>query len=83
MTSFAPPEIVRCPACNGLDRRLGFATINMSDDLFPPEFQAIARGEVHCPHCAAAVDASALRVIARLDEPWECGVWAGIPDLRP
>ena len=83
MTSFAPPEIVRCPACNSLAKRLNFASINLSGGLFPATFQAIARGDVCCPHCGAELDATSLTAIARLDAPWKCGVWAGIPELRP
>ncbi len=83
MISFAPPEVVRCPACNVLVKRLSFATINLSGELFPPAFQAIARGDVLCPQCGTDIDAKVLKAIARLDAPWKRGVWAGIPDLEP
>ncbi|KPV39985.1 hypothetical protein AN478_07310 [Thiohalorhabdus denitrificans] len=83
MTSFARPEIVRCPSCGRPVRRLRFASINVSGGLFPPAFRKLARGEVSCPRCGAAVDAHTLTPIARLDAPWKEGIWAGIPELWP
>lgn len=67
MTAFAPAEIVRCPSCGQLVRRLRFASIHFSDGLFPPAFQKLARGEVVCPRCGEGVKAHELAAIARLD----------------
>lgn len=83
MTSFASPEVVRCPACNALVKRMRLASVNFSDGLFPPAFQAMARGHVSCPCCGADVEAKSLKVIARLDESWKRWVWLRIPDLLP
>jgi hypothetical protein len=83
MTSFADPEIVRCPSCQALAQRLRFASVNLSGGLFPPAFQAIAKGEVACPHCNADIDANELTPVVTLDAKWKQGVWAGIPNLRP
>jgi hypothetical protein len=83
MTSFAAPEVVRCPECGALAQRLRFASINLSGGRFPPTFQSLARGEVVCPRCKAMLDAKTLTPIARLDAKWKRGVWAGIPELWP
>lgn len=83
MTRFADPQIVRCPECHALVQRLRFSTINLSGDLFPPIFGAIARGEVVCPHCGADVHANELIPLVTLDARWKQGVWAGIPKLWP
>ena len=83
MTRFAADQVVRCPECNRLVLRQHFASISFSSWLFPPLFQAIARGDVACPHCKSAVDAHSLSTITRLDSRWKQGVWAGIPSLDP
>jgi len=83
MTRFATPVIVRCPACDGLVKKQRFASINLSRDyLFPPGFQAIAQGDLICPHCKAEVDTDGLIPIVRLDAQWKKGVWAGILDFE-
>lgn len=83
MTAFAAPDIVCCPFCKQLARRLRFASINWSGGMFPPVFQKLARGEVVCPRCSEAVDARCLTAITRLDARWKKGVWAGIPEMWP
>ena len=81
MTRFAPPLIVRCPACDDLVTKQRFASINTSLYLFPPEFQAIAKGDLLCPHCKAVVETNELAPIEVLDAQWKRGVWAGIPEF--
>jgi uncharacterized protein YbaR (Trm112 family) len=83
MTSFASPEIVRCPVCKTIVKRLRFASINLSGGLFSNSFQDIAKGEVVCPACKHEVSANELTTIAVLDKKWKCGVWSGIPSFIP
>ncbi|MES9971409.1 MAG: hypothetical protein ABW092_15355 [Candidatus Thiodiazotropha sp.] len=83
MTSFANPEIVKCPLCNAVIKRLRFASINLSEGLFPASYQDIARGEVVCPACENDVNANELTPIAVLDKKWKYGVWSGIPSFIP
>ncbi|MCU7796500.1 MAG: hypothetical protein KZQ75_05165 [Candidatus Thiodiazotropha sp. (ex Myrtea spinifera)] len=83
MTSFASPEIVKCPLCSAVVKRLRFASINLSGGLFPTSYQDIARGEVVCPACKNDVSANGLTLIAVLDKKWKCGVWSGIPSFIP
>ena len=83
MTRFAADQVVRCPDCNKLVLRQQFASFFFTESFFPPSFQAIAQGDVICPHCKSAVDAHSLSMITRLDTSWKQGVWAGIPLLEP
>jgi len=83
MTSFADPEVVRCPHCKKLALRLSFRSINTSGDLFPPEFQKISTGEVSCPHCNKGVDGWGLERIDILNSRWKQWIWDGIKSLEP
>jgi len=82
VTTFAAPEIVRCPHCERLVTRQSFATINTSC-YFPEAFKSILRGDVSCPHCHKEVEPKALKMLARLDTEWQWFIWYGIKSFDP